>query len=234
MTQEPTAADLKAAAARAALPLVEGGMRVGLGTGSTAEPFLRLLGARVRDGLNVTGVATSRRTAAVCEEEGIPLATLDEVRRLDLTVDGADEIDGRLQLVKGGGGALLREKIVAAASDRMIVIADGSKLVDTLGAFPLPIEVVRFGLEATRFAVEEVCRDAGMRGELVLRAGAHGPFETDEGHLVLDAAFGRIEDAPALARKLAGVPGVVEHGLFLHMASLALVATADGVREVGR
>ena len=226
--------DLKDDAARAALPFVEDGMRLGIGTGSTAERFVRRLGERVRAGLHVVGVPTSERTRELCEAEAIPLTTLEETPRLDLTVDGADEIDASLRLIKGGGGALLREKIVAHASERMIVIADGSKMVDTLGKFPLPIEVVRFGLEATRLAVVGACESCGMRGEVVLRADADGTFETDEGHLILDASFGRIEDPADLADRLAALPGVVEHGLFLRTASLALVASEDGVREFGK
>ena len=222
--------DLKRAAARAALDHVENGMTLGIGTGSTAERFVLALGERVRDGLFVVGVPTSERTRRLCEDEGIRLTTLEERPQLDLTVDGADEIDGRLRLIKGGGGALLREKIVAHASRRMIVIADESKLVDALGTFPLPIEVVRFGLEATRRAVRDVCEANGMDGEIVLRGGENGVFETDEGHVILDAAFGRIQNPEGLAAELAHVPGVVEHGLFLDVATLALVATGEGVR----
>ena len=230
--------DLKTMAAQAALDHVEDGMTLGIGTGSTAERFVIALAARVREGLAVIGVPTSERTRALCEREGIPLSTLEARPRLDVTIDGADEVDGHLRLIKGGGGALLREKVVACASRRMIVVADDTKLVETLGAFPLPIEVVGFGLEATRQAVRDICEAEGMRGELVLRADGSvradgsGVYRTDEGHVILDATFGRIERPEQLAARLASVPGVVEHGLFLDIATLALVATKDGVREI--
>lgn len=236
-------AELKRRAAEVALRHVEGGMRLGLGTGSTAEEFVKLLGARVAQGLDVVGVPTSERTAALAGSLGIPLSTLDETPELDLTVDGADEIGPRLALVKGGGGALLREKIVAAASRRMIVIADQSKVVATLGAFPLPIEVVPFGLEATRRAIVARAAALALDGPVALRrAGAAapgpdgsaghadaGPYVTDGGHFILDASFRRIPDPEALARALAEIPGVVEHGLFIGLASLAVVARADGI-----
>jgi ribose 5-phosphate isomerase A len=221
---------LKIEAARAALEFVEDGMRLGIGTGSTAEEFVRLLAKKVAAGLNVTGVPTSERTAALCRELGIPLTTLDETPRLDLTVDGADEIDGSLSLIKGGGGALLREKIVAAASDRMIVIADESKLVEVLGRFPLPIEVNRFGLRATELAIRDAAEVLGLSGPLTLRMTAADPFVTDGGHLILDASFGRIPDTRALSNALNAIPGVVEHGLFLGLASAAILAGAGGVK----
>lgn len=222
-------AELKRRAAEVALRHVEGGMRLGLGTGSTAEEFVKLLGARVADGLDVVGVPTSERTAALSRSLGIRLSTLDETPELDLTVDGADEIGPRLALVKGGGGALLREKIVAAASRRMIVIADASKVVATLGAFPLPIEVVPFGLEATRRAIVARSAALGLDGPVALRRSGDSPYLTDGGHLILDASFRRIPDPEALARALAEIPGVVEHGLFIGLASLAVVARADGI-----
>ena len=222
--------ELKRAAAAAALDYVEPGMRLGLGTGSTADEFVRLLAGKVAAGLDILGVPTSERTAELGRSLGIRLSTLDETPELDLTVDGADEIDARLQLVKGGGGALLREKIVAAASRRMVVIADASKMVDALGRFPLPIEVVPFGLEATRRAIAAAAERLGLAGEIVLRGGADAPFRTDGGHFILDASFGRIPDAQALAQALAGIPGVVEHGLFIGLADTALVAGQDGVR----
>jgi len=227
--------DLKRAAAERALALVEDGMRLGLGSGSTAAHFVALLGERVRAGLSVVGVPTSEATRAQAEREGVPLATLDETPELDLTVDGADELDEGLRLIKGGGGALLREKIVAAASRRMVVIADGSKRVATLGRFPLPIEVVPFGLVATRRAVEAVLRQAGIACELRLRATASGaPFVSDGGHCILDAACGRIDQPEALAAALNAVPGVVEHGLFLGLATGAVLATEKGVVTMGQ
>jgi len=229
-----SAEDLKRAAAARAVALVEPGMALGLGTGSTARHFVVLLGDRVRDGLDVVGVPTSEATRAQAQAEGIRLATLDEYPALDLTIDGADELDDALNLVKGGGGALLREKIVAAASRRMIVIADVSKRVATLGRFPLPIEVVPFGLEATRRAVARAVSVAGASGELRLRnATDNSPYVTDGGHFILDAHLHRIEAPDALAAALASVPGVVEHGLFLGLATGAVLATEDGLVTLG-
>ena len=226
------ARSLKIEAARAALAHVEHGMRLGIGTGSTAEEFVRLLAERVDAGLSVIGVPTSERTAALCSELGVPLTTLDEKPALDLTVDGADEVDAALTLVKGGGGALLREKIVGAASARMIVIADAGKVVGTLGRFPLPIEVNRFGLKATELAIAAAASDLGLAGPVTLRMTAGQPFVTDGGHLILDASFGRIPDARALSNALHAIPGVVEHGLFIGLADLAVIAGADGIRTL--
>jgi ribose 5-phosphate isomerase A len=223
---------MKIEAARAALGHVEDGMRLGIGTGSTAEEFVRLLAEKVAGGMTVKGVPTSERTARLCVELGVPLYSLDEEPELDLTVDGADEIDGELRLIKGGGGALLREKIVAAASARMVVIADRSKLVDTLGAFPLPIEVNPFGLAATRRAIEKGASRLGLSGEIVLRPGDGGAFKTDGGHHVLDASFGRIPDPEALSAALHAIPGVVEHGLFINLASVAIIAGEDGIETL--
>lgn len=223
---------LKIAASREALGHVADGMKLGIGTGSTAEEFVRLLAERVADGLSIVGVPTSERTARLCLELGVKLASLDELPELDLTVDGADEVDDALQLIKGGGGALLREKIVAAASDRMIVIADETKLVKTLGAFPLPIEVNRFGLASTTLAVEAAASDLGLSGQVSLRMSGGTPFVTDGEHFILDASFGRIPDPRALADALNSVPGVVEHGLFIGLATMAIVAGADGVRTI--
>lgn len=223
---------MKVEAARAALAHVENGMRLGIGTGSTAEEFVRLLAERVASGLKVIGVPTSERTAKLCRELGVPLSTLDETPQLDLTIDGADEIDAALSLIKGGGGALLREKIVAAASARMIVIADESKLVDTLGRFPLPIEVNRFGLKATETAVADAASRLGLSGPLTLRMTGGEPFVTDGGHLIIDASFGRIPDARALSDTLHAIPGVVEHGLFLGLADLAVIAGSTGIRTL--
>ncbi len=222
----------KRQAAEAALNDVHHGMKLGIGTGSTAEHFVRALGARVRDGLDVVGVPTSERTRELAASEGIRLSTLEEMPHLDLTVDGADEIDPQMALIKGGGGALLREKIVAAASDNMVVIADTSKLVPQLGAFPLPIEVVPFGLGATRLAVEACLDSLGLSGALSLRGGESHPFVTDGGHFIIDAALGRINDVPALADKLVAIPGVVEHGLFIGLAAKAYVAGPNGIQTL--
>jgi len=227
--------ELKRQAASRALEFVKSGMRLGLGSGSTAKHFVELLGARVRSGLDVVGVPTSETTRADALRCGIALTTLDEIDRLDLTVDGADEIDAHLNLIKGGGGALLREKIVAAASERMIVIADDSKWVEALGRFPLPIEVIPFGLGATQRAIGKAFADCGISGQIALRKGADGHvFVTDGGHWILDAHLGRIADAPRLARSLASIPGVVEHGLFIGLASMALLAGPQGIRIVER
>lgn len=230
-----TTDQLKRQAAAQALARVRDGMRLGLGTGSTARHFVELLGEKVRAGLDVIGVPTSEATRADAERCGIPLGSLDELDRLDLTVDGADEIDPQLNLIKGGGGALLREKIVAAASDRMIVIADDSKWVTTLGRFPLPIEIVPFGVAATRRAINGILADNGISGRLVIRAGNDGrTFVTDGGHWIVDAHLGVIPDAPALAASLASLPGVVEHGLFIGLATTALLAGSAGIRTIER
>jgi ribose 5-phosphate isomerase A len=223
---------LKIEAARAALGHVSSGMRLGIGSGSTAEEFVRLLAEQVASGMKIVGVPTSERTAALCVELGVPLSSLDETPELDLTIDGADEIDPELTLIKGGGGALLREKIVAATSAAVIVIADQSKLVETLGRFPLPIEVNRFGLRATELAIGRVAEKLGLSGPLTLRMTNGAPFVTDGGHFILDASFGRIPDTRALSMGLHAVPGVVEHGLFLGLAQTAIIAGSDGVRTV--
>jgi len=227
--------ELKRAAAAKALEYVEDGMQLGLGTGSTAKHFVELLGERVRGGLRVIGVPTSEATRADAERCGVPLTTLDEINHLDLTVDGADEIDPALNLIKGGGGALLREKIVAAASARMVVISDDSKWVDMLGQFPLPVEVIPFGLAATRRALGAAFAQAGVAGEISLRQGKDGhAFVTDGGHWIVDAHLGRIPDPPRLAALLSAIPGVVEHGLFIGLAKTAILAGSQGLRIVDR
>jgi ribose 5-phosphate isomerase A len=222
----------KKEAAERAADDVSSGMRLGIGTGSTAEFFVHALANRVKDGLDVIGVPTSERTRELASELGIRLTTLDELPKLDLTVDGADELDPSLALIKGGGGALLREKIVACASERMIVIADGSKEVATLGRFPLPIEVNPFGLEATRLAILDLLSELNLPQKLVLRGGAEAPFVTDGGHYILDAHLEAIADVKTLGSRLVAIPGVVEHGLFIEIATKAYVAGADGVKTV--
>ncbi|HEY2185361.1 MAG TPA: ribose-5-phosphate isomerase RpiA [Xanthobacteraceae bacterium] len=225
----------KHAAAARALDFVQPGMRLGLGSGSTAKHFVGLLGQRVRAGLDVIAVATSEATRRQAEALGVPLATLDEVPELDLTVDGADEIATDLSLIKGGGGALLREKIVASASARMIVIADESKWVSALGRFPLPVEVVPFGLAAIRRMIEAAATAVGCVGPTLLRRDKDGhAFVTDGGHWILDVAFERIADPKALAEQLDRTAGVVEHGLFIGLAHVAVLAGAGGVRVVER
>ena len=225
--------DLKRQAAAAALGEIRTGMRVGLGTGSTARALVELVGERVRGGLDIVCVPTSEATAAQAKGLGIALTTLEETPELDLTIDGADEIGPGLSLIKGAGAALLREKIVAAASARMVVIADRSKLVPALGRFPLPIEVNRFGLGATKLAVEGVARRHKAEGPVKLRLAASGePVVTDGGNLLLDAFFGRISNPEALSVDLHDVPGVVEHGLFLRLCRRAYVAGPDGIEII--
>ena len=225
---------LKREAAARAVALVQPGMRLGLGTGSTAKHFVDLLAERVRDGLSVVGVPTSEATRAQAESLGVPLTTLEETPELDLTVDGADEVDEQLRLIKGGGGAHLREKIVATASRRMIVIADETKRVATLGRFPLPLEVVTFGLGATRLAIENAVAASGCSGALTMRKRPDGSsYLTDSGNLILDAALGRIPDPEDLACRLNAIPGLVEHGLFIDLADAAILATASGIQVIG-
>jgi ribose 5-phosphate isomerase A len=225
-----TSDQYKRQAAEHAISLIEEGMTLGLGTGSTAAHFVDLLGQRVKDGLKVVCVPTSEATRAQAERLRIPLVDLDCQPSLDLTVDGADEIDPELRLIKGGGGALLGEKIVAMASDRMLVIADQSKRVAVLGAFPLPVEIVRFGARATRNLVQALAAEAGCSGEIALRLRPDGqPFVTDSGHFIFDCAFGRIAEPEALDEALKLVPGVVDSGLFLGIADAAIVAGPDGV-----
>lgn len=223
---------MKQKAALRALEEVRDGMKLGLGTGSTARYFVDGLGAQVADGLEVVCVPTSEATRAQAESLGVKLTPLDDLKRLDLTVDGADELDDALRLIKGGGGALLREKIVAAASDRMIVIADDSKKVATLGAFDLPVEVNMFSHGATAAAIVDALAATGNAGAINLRGG-DDPFITDGGHYIYDCALGAINDAEGLAQTLLNVPGVVEHGLFLGYATAAILAGTDGLEEVG-
>ncbi len=223
---------LKIEAAKAALEYVLDGMRLGIGTGTTADEFIRLLAKKVADGLTVIGVPTSERSAALCRELGVRLATLDDLPQLDLTIDGTDEIDPDFNLIKGAGGALLREKIVAAASGSMLVIADESKVVASLGKFPLPIEVNEFGLAATLLAIQKCATELGLSGPLKLRERDGKIFKTDGGHLIVDASFGLIPDAKALSTALHEIPGVVEHGLFLGMATTAIIAGAGGIRTL--
>src|ERR1700737_3727953 len=208
----------KRSAAARAVSLVSSGMKLGLGTGSTAAHFVDLLGERVRSGPDVICVATPEATRARAERQGLRITTLDQTPRLDLTIDGADEIDPELRLIKGGGGALLREKIVASASRKFVIIADSSKQVPVLGRFPVPVEVISFAqsLVATKIAL--LGASVGVRSE-----PSGQPFITDEGHRILDCNFGPISDPPALARALEALPGAVEHGLFIDMATIAAV-----------
>ncbi|MDP5344975.1 MAG: ribose-5-phosphate isomerase RpiA, partial [Paracoccaceae bacterium] len=217
-------------AAERAVSFVQDGMRLGLGTGSTAAWMVRCLGRRVRDeGLQIVGVPTSEQTAVLARAEGIEIVTLEEAGWLDLTIDGADEFDGDLNLIKGGGGALLREKIVASASDRMIVIADAGKHVAQLGDFPLPVEVIRFGWQSTRDQIAELLEEFDVaRREITLRLRDDVPFVTDEGNYILDLELGQIADPRHLALLLNQIPGTVENGLFIDLCDLAIVGHVDG------
>src|SRR5277367_4320284 len=232
MAATPDRDQRKREEAERALQLVKPGMKLGLGSGSTARQFVDLVGERVKAGLGVRCVATSEATATQAKALGIPLSTLDELLELDLTVDGADEVDPRLRLIKGGGGALLREKIVAAASKRMAVIVDSTKLVRVLGAFPLPVEVVPFGLKATRGHIERALAGLGLAGPIRLRGGSE-PFITDGGHYILDCSLGAIDQPERLGESLSMIPGVVEHGLFVGLARTAIIAGAEGVQVLG-
>lgn len=219
----------KEAAARASLQFIEDGQVVGLGTGSTAAHFIKLLGEKVKNGLRIRGIPTSIRSKELAESLGIPLITLDDCQELDVTVDGADEVDPQLRLIKGGGGAMLREKIVASATKKMIVVADASKQVQHLGKFPLPVEVIRFA----QAVVAKRIRALGA--DVQLRMDASGkPYITDENHHILDCHFGEIRDPDSLARELSCMPGVVEHGLFINIASVALFARGDKIIELRR
>ncbi len=224
----------KFAAAKRASAFVTNGMKVGLGTGSTAAWLVRCLAERVKnEGLQFTGVATSTETAELARGLGIEIMTMDEVGWLDLTIDGADEYDGELNLIKGGGGALLQEKIVATASDRMIVIADKSKKVDTLGAFPLPVEVIGFGRNTTKRLLEEILEGLDVMGTSgKFRMRGDQLFVTDEGNYIVDLQLGRIGNARQLSLILNQVPGVVENGLFIDICDVIITGHVDGTVEV--
>ena len=224
----------KQAVARAAVAYVRDGMRLGLGTGSTARHFVDAVGEKVRGGWKLTCVPTSEATRVQAQGLGITVTTLDQTPVLDLDVDGADEIDGDLNLIKGGGGALLREKIVASSAGQMVVIVDASKRVEHLGKFPLPVEVVPFGVKATAFKIENACKRLGLKPAIVIRVRDGKPFVTDNGNLILDCACGRIDKPASLAVALSVIPGVVEHGLFIGMASVALLGSDTGVTVLTR
>ena len=230
-----TAADLKRDAAIKALEFVADGMKLGLGTGSTAEAFLEVLAPRVRGGLKILGVPTSERTGERCRTLGIPLGTLEQLAPLDLTIDGADETDRSLNLIKGGGGAHLREKIVASSSRRMVVIADKSKLVRRLGKYPLPVEVIDYGKTTTLERMHEAFAKLGYDNvPVTLREKDGAPFKTDSGNIIYDCAFGAIKNAAKLATALDGITGVVEHGLFIGIASALVIAGPKGAEVINR
>jgi ribose 5-phosphate isomerase A len=217
----------KEAAARASLRFVKDGQVVGIGTGSTVAHFIQLLGEQVKNGLQIRGIPTSEHSRAEAASLGIPITTLDECPVIDVTVDGADEVDPELRLIKGGGGALLREKIVASASRQLVIITDESKRVRVLGRFPLPVEVIKFAQAVVWRKV------AALGAQVSLRRTADGkPFLTDENNHILDCSFGQIPDASELARQLSDMPGVVEHGLFIGMASVVLVANRSQIVEL--
>jgi len=223
----------KFAAAKRASAFVKSGMRVGLGTGSTAAWLVKCLGERVRDeGLDITAVATSSQTAKQAADAGIKVSSLNKVKWLDLTIDGADEYDDELNLIKGGGGALLQEKIVATASDRMIVITDSTKKVATLGAFPLPVEVLAFGMPTTQLLLEEMLNGLDVMGNTTTpRMAGDDLFVTDEGNHILDLHLGRIGNTRQLALILNQVPGVVENGLFIDICDVIVTGHGDGTIE---
>jgi ribose 5-phosphate isomerase A len=218
----------KEAAARASLRFVKDGQVVGLGTGSTAAYFIRLLGEQVKNGLRIRGIPSSDRSRQQAASLGIPLTTLDECPEIDVTVDGADEVDPQLRLIKGGGGALLREKIVASATKQLVIVADATKRVPVLGRFPLPVEVIKF---AEAVVVKKI---EGLGADVRLREADGKPYLTDENNHILDCQFGQIPDADGLARQLSDMPGVVEHGLFIGMASVVLVANGSEIVELRR
>jgi ribose 5-phosphate isomerase A len=219
----------KETAARAALGFVAHGDVVGLGSGSTAAYFIRALGERVQAGLKVKGIATSVRTQELASSLGIPLVTLDQCQQIDVDIDGCDEFDPQLNLIKGGGGALLREKIIASASRQFVVIADSSKQVPVLGRFPLPVEVIPFATAVLASKIEALGATVKLR-----ESPPQVPFVSDEGHHILDCYFGEIPDPPRLARALSDMPGVVEHGLFINLATIVLVGRDGNVEQVGR
>src|ERR1700691_2063969 len=217
----------KEIAGRAAAELVRGGDVVGLGTGTTAYVAVVALGEREKADLKIIGIPTSLRTGDLASTVGIRLTTLDEHPEIDITIDGADEVDPQLRLIKGGGGALTREKVIASVSRKMVVVADSSKVVTTLGKFPLPVEVIAFA----RTVVEKKIVALGGAPKLRLRPG-HSPFLTDNGNQILDCSFGKIADPPALAQVLSDTPGIVEHGLFIGLAKVALVGRGNSVEQI--
>jgi len=219
----------KQAVARASLKFIEDGQVVGLGTGSTATYFIQFLGEKVKAGLKIRGIPTSVRSQQLAEQCGIPLITLDQVESIDVDVDGADEFDPQFCLTKGGGGALLREKIIASVSRKFVVLADSSKQVPVLGKFPLPVEVIPFAETLLARRIAQLGAKVTLR-----RTADSAPFRTDEGHHILDCHFGQIPDPPKLARTLSDMPGIVEHGLFINMASVILLAKGDKVVELSR
>jgi ribose 5-phosphate isomerase A len=219
----------KEAAARASLQFIKDGQVVGLGSGSTAAHFIKLLAEQVKDGLRIRGIPTSVHSGELAQSLGIPLTTLDECQEIAVTVDGADEVDPQLRLIKGGGGAMLREKIVASATKQLVIVADASKQVPVLGKFPLPVEVIRFAQALVAKRIK------ALGADVQIRMGPDGkPYMTDENNHILDCRFGQISDVDGLARKLSDMPGIVEHGLFIGMASVVLFARGSEIVELRR
>jgi ribose 5-phosphate isomerase A len=225
---------MKKAAAVEALKFVKPGMNIGLGTGSTANHFIEALGQMVKEGLNVKGVPTSKASKELAEKHGIPLTNLDAQPHLDLTVDGTDEFDAEFRLIKGGGGALLFEKIVASSSRFMVVIADESKKVKTLGKFPLPVEIMRFGTRATAWKMERAFKILKLEAKMVLRVKDEKPFVTDGGNFIIDCTIGAIPEPERLDALLKSIPGVIETGLFVGICGIVLMGTPKGVKEFKR
>jgi len=219
----------KEAAARASLRFVNDGDIVGLGSGSTAECAIRLLGERLKSGLRIRGIPTSVRSKELAASLGIPLTTLDDYQQIDVTIDGADEFDPELRLIKGGGGALLREKIIASASKKVVIVADSSKQVQVLGKFPMPVEVIPFAQALIANKITALGASVTLRQYV-----DENPFVTDDGHRILDCRFGQIPDPPTLAHTLSDMPGVVEHGLFINMVNVVLMGKGDEVMEFRR
>ncbi len=228
MTNDPHKNDQeKEAAARAALEFIPDRQVIGLGTGSTASFFIKFLAERVKAGLNIRGIPTSVKSQELAASLGIPLTTLDEVQEIAVTVDGADEVDPQLNLIKGGGGAMLREKIVASATKKLVIVADASKQVPVLGKFPLPVEVIRFAEALVAKRIAQLGAQVSVR-----KAPDGQPYVTDENHHILDCRFGEIRDPAKLARQLSDMPGIVEHGLFIGMAKVALFARGTEIIEL--
>ncbi len=218
----------KLAAAQHALRFIQPGMTVGLGSGSTATLFIQLLGEQVKQGLKIQGIASSDDSEKLARSLGIPITDFDHQRTIDVAIDGADEVGPRMALIKGGGGKLLREKIVASACKRFIIVADESKLVHQLGAFPLPVEVITMAVPLVTAQLEEL----GFRPKIRQSKTGSGPYITDEGNILLDCSSSGIVDPEETAAEIRAIIGVVEHGLFLYMAERVLLAGTDGVREL--
>ena len=224
--------EMKIIAAKEAITYVKDGMTLGLGTGSTVDEFLILLSKEIQNGLNVCGVVTSEKTKNLSNKLLIPLTTLENVKKLDLTIDGADEIDADLSLIKGGGGALLREKIIAFNSSEVLIIADESKLVDKLGAFKLPIEVSPYEHEVTSFKIMDKLNEVGYNGSISLRKDDQNIFITDGGNYIYDLSIGLINEPDNLEQLLNLIPGVFENGLFINLTKKVIIGSENGVRVI--